>query len=390
MRKAVEDKNTEKGQEKDCDLKDTEYISHMEKRNRSHAKKRGVTVIFVLILVVVAAVCGVWYYQEKKAERRIQEYSENYDAVISLMLQGADEAGACCSFIDQVWYNAIYERNNRDTDRYTRLDGYYVSDFNVALDNLFADVEFIARIDNIIDNQGKVGAIIRKLKDPPEEFVNSFQPVSKLYDVYLLLTDMAISPSGSLNTFSEDFNKLDAEFIRCCQMMTIDVEHYQKNREAERRKREYAENLRDVLQTMLSGAVDAENCCNLIVRVWNNAIWEKEDSETDLYTRSDGHFVKDFNDALYNLFSDSEFCEQINSILENQERVNSIVGLLADPPEEYKNAYDSLTKCYDAYRRFMNMAVNPTGSLNTFSEDFDDADNEFIRCYQAMDFYIQD
>lgn len=402
MKEDVDCEKESKEQELICSKKGSEnhlYVNHlyMEKTGLNHSKgskKYGViSVILALLLATAVTVIGFWRYQERKAESRIQEYTENFDVVVSLMLQGADEAGSCCSFMDQVWYNAIYERSNYATDKYTRPDGYYVSDFNEALDNLFADEDFYARINRILENQERVSVIIRKLKDPPERYITAFQYLFKLYNAYLSLTDMAVSPLGSLNTFSEDFDSADAEFTQYCQMLKIDIGHYQKNREAERsarKSRKYSENLRNVVQTMLFGAADAESCCNLIVQVWNNAICEKADSETDIYTRPEGHFVTDFNDALGNLFSDPDFCAQIDSIMENQETVNSIVGLLANPPEEYKSAYESLAKCYDAYRRFINIAVNPTGSLNTFSADFDDADKEFMRCYQAMDFYLQD
>lgn len=160
--------------------------------------------------------------------------------------------------------------------------------------------------------------------------------------------------------------------------------------EARRRSQEYYQNLLLVTDTMLSGAADAENCCNLIVKVWNNAIWEKEDSETDAYTKQNGHFVKDFNDALDNLFSDPAFCKQLDSIMENQNKVNSIVGELKNPPDEYETAYTALAECYDVYWTFMNVAINPTGSLETFSADFDGADAEFMHCYHVMEFYLQD
>lgn len=159
--------------------------------------------------------------------------------------------------------------------------------------------------------------------------------------------------------------------------------------EARRRSQEYYQNLMLVTDTMLSGAADAENCCNLIVQVWNNAIWQKEDSETDPYTKRDGNFVEDFNDALDNLFSDPAFCKQLDSIIENQKEVNSIVGELRNPPDEYKTAYTSLAECYDAYWTFTNMAINPTGSLETFSADFDEVDTEFMHCYHVMEFYLQ-
>lgn len=160
--------------------------------------------------------------------------------------------------------------------------------------------------------------------------------------------------------------------------------------EAIRRSQEYEENLRLVVDIMLSGAVDAEECCNLTVQVWNNAIWEKEDDATNPYTKPERRFVTDFNDALYNLYADPEFCAKLDDIMENQRTVDSIVGVLKNPPEEYKAAYASLAECYEAYRTFTDMAVNPMGSLETFSAAFNEADTEFIRCYRGMQFYLQD
>ena len=58
---------------------------------------------------------------------------------------------------------------------------------------------------------------------------------------------------------------------------------------------------------MLSGASDAESSANLIKQVWYNSIYEKQDDETDKYTKPDGYFVSDFNDALGNLYSDESF-----------------------------------------------------------------------------------
>lgn len=166
--------------------------------------------------------------------------------------------------------------------------------------------------------------------------------------------------------------------------------HERAAQEAIQYSQEYAENLKLATYTMLSGAADAESCCNLICQVWNNAIWQKEDSATDNYTKPDGYFVDDFNFALENLFADPKFYTQINAIKENQETVTSIIAQLKNPSEEYKTAYESLSEYYDAYLTFTNLAINPSGSLNTFSEDFDAIDEKCLHCYQVMVFYIQD
>ncbi len=164
----------------------------------------------------------------------------------------------------------------------------------------------------------------------------------------------------------------------------------QATEEEIRRRNEYSKKLEQVTYTMLSGAADAESCCNLIRQVWSNAIYEKKDNATDKYTKPNGYFVADFNDALDNLYEDSDFQEQVNNIRENQEIVRSLIKELVNPQEEFKEAYEILVECYDTYLVFTKMAVNPSGSLNTFTDDFDDADTKFMHCYDRMGIYLPD
>ena len=171
------------------------------------------------------------------------------------------------------------------------------------------------------------------------------------------------------------------------------VNQYQKKKAAEeyaQRVEEYADNLELATYSMLSGASDAETCGNLIKQVWYNAIYEEKDDETDKYTRPNGYFVSDFNDALGNLFIDTSFQNKISSIEENQKTVSSLMKELKNPPEEYKDAYESISELYDAYISLTNLATDPSGSLQTFSTNFNDADTETLNCYNAMKLYLED
>lgn len=160
--------------------------------------------------------------------------------------------------------------------------------------------------------------------------------------------------------------------------------------EALRRSQEYAQNLELATNAMLTGAADAEARCNLIQQVWHNAIWQTEDTDTDKFTKPDGIFADDFNDALHNLYADSDFNAKIETIVENRETVNAIIAQLKNPPDEYQAAYESLSEYYDAYLTFTSLAINATGSLNTFTAEFDAIDAECLHCYQVMQFYLQD
>lgn len=160
--------------------------------------------------------------------------------------------------------------------------------------------------------------------------------------------------------------------------------------EAAQLREEYATNLETASFSMLLGAIEAEEAGNLIKSVWYNAIYEERDTKTDKYTRPDGWWVDDFNDALGNLFSDSDFIDTISSIESNQELVAGLMKDLKNPPEEFEDAYDAIKELYDAYTALTNMATNPTGSLTTYSQGFNEADTEFVNCYDAMELYIDD
>lgn len=176
----------------------------------------------------------------------------------------------------------------------------------------------------------------------------------------------------------------------------IGVQTHKKNveekakAEAQKKSEEYGTTLNEAAHSMLSGAGDAEVCGNLIKKVWYNSIYEESDSETDKYTQPGGFFVSDFNVALQILFLDSDFSTQIENINDNKDTVNSLMKKLKNPPEEYKEAYEALSELYDAYISLTNLATDPTGNLQTYSQNFNDADSETLNCYNALKMYLEE
>ncbi|MDD6094594.1 MAG: hypothetical protein PUC29_02510 [Clostridia bacterium] len=150
----------------------------------------------------------------------------------------------------------------------------------------------------------------------------------------------------------------------------------------------YYNNLETVTYKMLDGAANAEKAGNLIKNVWYNAIYEKRDTVTDKYTLKNGKFVDDFNEALSNLFSDEEFHNSISAIQNNQAEVISLMKQLKNPPKEYEEAYSALKTYYDNYLSMTKMVVSPAGSLQSFSDEFNNADTETINSYEKMKLYL--
>lgn len=150
----------------------------------------------------------------------------------------------------------------------------------------------------------------------------------------------------------------------------------------------YYSNMEKVSFIMIDGAAKAENAGNLIKSVWYNAIFEERNSETDKYTMKNGKFVDDFNDALSELFADENFSNSISEIVTNQSDVANLMKQLKEPPKKYEEAYSVLKVYYDNYLKMTKIVINPTGSLNTFSEDFNTYDNNTVDSYEKMKLYL--
>lgn len=153
-------------------------------------------------------------------------------------------------------------------------------------------------------------------------------------------------------------------------------------------KEQYYNNMETVTYTMLNGAADAETAGNLIKSVWYNAIWQERNPSTDKYTMQNGKFVDDFDDALSNLFNDAIFMESITKIEDNQSQVTALMKELKNPPKEYKEAYAILKIYYDNYLKMTKLVINPIGSLQSFSEDFNTFDSDTVNSYEKMKLYL--
>lgn len=180
----------------------------------------AISVVAVLCVALLAAVAVFINSNAKKraAEEARYEYISNLQLFVSTTLQGAAKAETACNLTKQVWYDTIYEKFDVDTVEYTKTDGEFNEDFNTSLQRLYASADMIQSVEEIKANQESVDEIYKLLLNPNSEFEKCFDEVEALYSVYRQLTNLAISPSGSLKTYSEDFGDYDDSFM----------EHYEK------------------------------------------------------------------------------------------------------------------------------------------------------------------
>ncbi|MCR4677539.1 MAG: hypothetical protein K5679_02160 [Lachnospiraceae bacterium] len=160
-------------------------------------------------------------------------------------------------------------------------------------------------------------------------------------------------------------------------------------KEAAKVAKQYQEDYNALVADMLDDAVLAENLGNLIINVWNNAIFSKADEETDKYTKQNGKFVSDFNDALSNLWNDKELNEQVSALSDNQKDIKDRMKNMLNPPEGFESAFSALEAMYNSYISFTNIVLRCDGSLNSFSEDFSSADESLSQLFTAAELYVK-
>ncbi len=152
---------------------------------------------------------------------------------------------------------------------------------------------------------------------------------------------------------------------------------------------DYQNNYNQIVYSMLEDAALAEDLGNLIIKVWHNAIWQTSDEETDRYTKENGGFVSDFNDALGNLYNDSEFASQALLLSKNQQSIKDEMKLMLEPPQGFENAFKALEGMYNSYIQFTNIVLRCDGSYNSFSEDFASADEDLSQKYHGTELYVK-
>ncbi len=186
-------------------------------QKKQKKKHKGIIISVVIIALIAVCVFGFSILQKVKEA----EYHSNMEYISFTMLDGAAKAENAGNLIKSVWYNAIYEERDTETDKYTMKNGEFVDDFNDALSNLFADENFVNSISEIELNQSEATDLMKKLKNPPKKYEEAYAVLKTYYDNYIKMTKSVISPYGSLQTFSENFNTYDTDTVNSFEKMKL-------------------------------------------------------------------------------------------------------------------------------------------------------------------------
>ncbi len=180
-------------------------------------KKKGKGLLIALIIIAVIAAVGI----AVNHSRMLDEYYSTMIEASNTMLDGLVETEEAGGLIHDVWYNAIWDQNNKETYKYVKG----TSDFNEALGNLYEDKKFIEKMESITSNQIEVLSLMKKLNDPPEKYEDAYRDLRELYELYLEFTTTAISPAGkNITEFTDDYSELSEKTAKSLATMQLHFE----------------------------------------------------------------------------------------------------------------------------------------------------------------------
>ena len=229
-------------------------------------------------------------------------------------------------------------------------------------------------------------------EEPPEksavytvsrDAVDTSKGAKKKTPIIIAIVAVLLIAAIAIGVVTAQNNKRKAEEEAAAEDARLEEEQKQKEYE------EYVDLFNDTYQLIIEHSILVEEVGILQGEVWYNTLWEKDDEDTDKYTKVDGVFREDFNDSITALFEDEEIISKVQSIRDNKQTISSNIGKLKNPPDDLKTEYDVLNNMYNAHNEFINCVLNPAGkNYQQYHDDFEAKDDNMVNAINAMDPYI--
>ena len=170
-------------------------------------KHKGIVVLIILLILIA----GAWFlYSNASSVNTYNQFVDLYNTIAD----GARKAETANILITDVWKNSIFQTSDEETDKYTKANGgsgQFYDDFNDALSSLYEDQDFVDDLNEIYTLQTKAETLIKDLTKHPKAFDEEYSDFKDCYNLFVKFTNMPLTAEGSLNSFTDNHNKLDEE-----------------------------------------------------------------------------------------------------------------------------------------------------------------------------------
>ena len=164
------------------------------------------------ILIVVAVGFIALYMYNEHVERQKEEYGLALKSAYDLIVENEDETYACGNLLDNVWRNSIFHISDSKTNKYTKQNGQFVKDFNVAIERLNKDKSYSKKIENIENQIIELNQLKKTLNDNvPRKFTQVNDVIVQMIDLYVKRCILIAHPAGSYNDWTGRINDLSID-----------------------------------------------------------------------------------------------------------------------------------------------------------------------------------
>ena len=132
---------------------------------------------------------------------------------------------------------------------------------------------------------------------------------------------------------------------------------------------QYKTKMNTAVLAMLNGATEAETVCNVMKSAWYTTIYQG-------FYIINGTTCYNFDDTIIAEKKLFESNGKYENIRKSKNTVEAIIGKMGNASSSNQRQYDDMMKIYSNYTKFVNMALNPSGSLTSFSADFKTIDSD--------------
>jgi hypothetical protein len=162
--------------------------------NRRNKKFFILGIIIVVVVIIVVAVINI--NNQNKQNKQNEIYKTDFSAVEGIMTLSQMDIDDVYSQISTAWYNAID-------------DGL---DFNSRIKDTYNTTDVQMKITRIKKSQDGVQKIIKDLKGVPTKYSQAYNALLALNESYAKYSNFAVSPTGSYQTYTQDFNNAQSDF----------------------------------------------------------------------------------------------------------------------------------------------------------------------------------
>lgn len=164
---------------------------------------------------------------------------------------------------------------------------------------------------------------------------------------------------------------------------------------------QYKEDLQTVADEMLDNATKTEAILDQYAVVWDHSIkskgaipvaemtaltgFEQSDVEEYFEINTAGNIPEDFSTNIHSLNAYYEDSGELEDIRNAADSIKSKMAELNDPPGEFEKAYDEVLNMYNYTEEYIEMALNPSGSLQSFNENKNQLASDIISVYKRIE-----